>query len=438
MEFFRVRLVIILSFVLLSPQLSVASTFWDAVGQPTADAYKQALQEGNFDKAAELLKLLQAIDLHGSSGSVATPKKEKNEAVTNRKITGGDPPPNVNFCAEDGEVEKANCSKRLAEKSPEIESTTTKMIEEAEKGNVKEVKRLNSVLDRIVTESVPRDVGWGAEGDDFFLGLYAGLEGSSVEGLKEEGTLRAGITAYDQLIRFQPREFNRQDKYIEAHKFRKESPFNPLRRDCQYRAFTEKEKTAYQASELAGTLQSADSFLVRRKESVCGWGFGLHGWMSAFLTSSAEQSKDQIDVASMPPPDSNEIQSAFETELGIFVPIFQKAPGKFFQNMLIGPTIQGSLRKLDDADSFSKRYYLGSRFSYSPETFLDILWGKTEGVRGKRVEVKAQVPVANLTENSRLFLGGAVNFGVSDSKDESDSVRLFLTWNTNVDDIFRN
>ena len=286
----------------------------------------------------------------------------------------------------------------------QVEKAGAEMGEAIKEGDAQKMRQLNKVFDALVTEVIPTNIGWGEgcedsdnkekqKNEDFFLGIYAGIEGTTIDELKEETSARIGVTAYNQLVRFKP---NTKD----------DGPTRGL------------EKKLFN-----------DVCYEDGANPICGFGFGMHGWLTALLTSTAEQTSVANDDMSGVPAEDPEIEESFEAELGLFFPMLQKHQTKRGQ-LLVGPMALASESKLADSSSFNKRYYGGFRFAYSPEFYLDLMYGKTEGLEGNRAEIRYQMPLGNLTEGSRLLLGLAVNTGVSGNGEADDSVRLYLTWNT--------
>lgn len=367
----------------------------DATPPPSASKYLELLKEVR-DEAVE------ARDYEQAAKYQALIKAEKAEGQAQN--SGGKPSEVADPCDNGRSVQSDYTAKQ-------IKQTGEQMAEAVEKGDSQKMRQLNTVFDSLVTDVIPRNIGWGKacerdgkpnpqDNEDFFLGIYAGVEGTSVENLKEETTVRVGVTAYNQLVRFKPNQ-NKKDTLggIERRLF-------------------------------------AQSCQLDQSVPECGFGFGLHGWLTALLTSSAEQSEVASEQDSMgAPPEEPEVEENFEAELGLFVPVLQKHQTKR-GHLLVGPTALTSESKLGDSSSFNKRYYGGLRFAYSPEFYLDLLYGKTEGLSGRRAEFRYQMPVGNLTEDSRLLLGLAVNMGIKDDDSEGDSVRLYLTWNTGINKIF--
>lgn len=403
------------------------------------EAYSKAISQGDTKKAAALRSEMEGLE---------------SALQTRSKKLGSHPPVNNDedekskTCIGQNGLNKAACSNNLATKSDELKGISGKLVDNAAKGKVKEVKKLLAQLSGKVADTVPADVGWGGTGDDFYLGIYAGVEGVSLDGLDNEGKFRAGVTAYNQLLRFKPR-LSRRIKLGglttvgEVRKLGK----TPSRRTCKYlmgqelEEYRKKQTPDWKPSTNPTRLDDQELFAL--PEPRCGVGIGLHTWLSVFTNSSAEKSVPGEMTTGMPAgtPSPEEdptpkIEQAFEAELGFFAPVWQKHRDSMMGAMLIGPTIQASLSKIEDQGRFTKRYYVGPRFAFSPEAYFDLLYGKTEQVDGRRMEIKFQLPVSNLTENSRLLLGGVFNFGVKDSSEQVDSYRLFVTWNTNFLDIF--
>ena len=301
--------------------------------------------------------------------------------------------------------------------SKQVGETGKELAGAVKEGDAKKIRQLNSILDSLMTDVIPTNIGWSegcndADGkvkvednEDFFLGIYAGIEGTSLDGIKEETTARIGITAYNQLLRFRPYKSNDGGMFGRLEK----------------------------------SLFGEEYCKLSKDDPNCGFGFGIHGWLTTLLTSSAEQTEISTGDMAMAgqTPEEQDIESTFEAELGLFTPIIQKHQTRKGQ-LLFGPTAITSESKLNDSSSFNKRYYGGFRFAYSPEFYLDLLYGKTEGLPGRRAEIRYQMPVGNLTEDSRLLFGLAINVGAKDDEGLGDSVRLYLSWNTGINKIFAN
>lgn len=154
--------------------------------------------------------------------------------------------------------------------------------------------------------------------------------------------------------------------------------------------------------------------------------FGLHVFSNVLMTSSAEQTGQATQQTSG-------IESAIEMDLNVFVPVYTKAQSVGL--LAVGPIVMGGLRKPDNINEFTRKYMAGVRLAHSPESYFDLLYGRTERVQGKRLELRGQLPVSKLL-NGNLFVGGAVNVSANEEKNNNDTLRLYVTWQVSIADIF--
>jgi hypothetical protein len=144
-----------------------------------------------------------------------------------------------------------------------------------------------------------------------------------------------------------------------------------------------------------------------------------------------------------PEEEAPKAEQALDAAAALFWPL-ARVGGKAGQEKaireLIGPVTEFGVRKVNNVDEMAKRYYGGIRLGFSPEWYFDILYGKTEGVAGRRLEARGQMPVF-VKNGSRVYLGAVANFrtGKIDSDDEAngaDTVQVYLTWNVDFTKIF--
>ena len=189
-------------------------------------------------------------------------------------------------------------------------------------------------------------------------------------------------------------------------------------------------------------------------EKSCGflWSIWPHWYGNFVLTGAAESVASGTDVDADPDNNSDSVLNstfdALEYEIGMFWPAYFGSRGSkadaSYQEIAFGPIVNMGGRKVDDIDNFLDRHYAGLRVSFNEETYFDVLYGKSEPLKGKRVELRGQLPVSTFG-NGRLFLGGAANFEVSrKAKDENnnlvheaDSFKIFITWQTTFDDLWK-
>lgn len=143
--------------------------------------------------------------------------------------------------------------------------------------------------------------------------------------------------------------------------------------------------------------------------------------------------------------DNNQFE-ALEFETGVYWPIYMGSRGskdaKTYQELSMGVIAIGGGRTTE-TDNFDDRYYAGLRFANNEETYFDILYGKTESLTGNRLELRGQLPVSKVG-TGRLFIGGAANLQLSRSRgddgekiDEPDAYKIFITWQTTFDSIWK-
>lgn len=124
---------------------------------------------------------------------------------------------------------------------------------------------------------------------------------------------------------------------------------------------------------------------------------------------------------------SNPGHNALDANLEPYFPINygdDVAPGA------VGPIALFGLRKRDGDSQFTYRRYIGIRDAINPDTYVDVLFGKTMGLDGSRAELRAQMPLpfGAFNNDSRFFIGAVANVHWKSSA-ASDSVVIYLTWN---------
>ena len=155
--------------------------------------------------------------------------------------------------------------------------------------------------------------------------------------------------------------------------------------------------------------------------------YGVHVFGNILLTSSGEQTKSAA---------ATDIKTAFEMDINTFFPFLVRRQSLGL--LTGGPILSFGLKKVDGDNEFNKQYYLGCRFAHSPESYFDVLYGKNEGVGGKRVVLKGQIPITEIMDGN-VFVGGFANFGVSDAPpDNADTLKLYVTWQVRFTSIVGN
>lgn len=162
--------------------------------------------------------------------------------------------------------------------------------------------------------------------------------------------------------------------------------------------------------------------------------------------------EDGMSGAPMPEDDeeSQEAADALLLEGQAFFPLFRSRNNNDNDvRLYFGPTFTVGGRKTDGVDQLDWRYYGGLRFAVSPETFFDLLYGRTDSLESDRTEVRFQIPIGKLDNNSRAFIGVVANLGLGHEKDavldtmgqvvrpeEGDTIRVFLQMNGDPTKVF--
>ncbi len=206
-------------------------------------------------------------------------------------------------------------------------------------------------------------------------------------------------------------------------------------------------------------VRLADDFEDLRKRAQAGEtnfdGFGLyspHLIGNVVLTGASESAAGSETTASdsSDTPENTENTpdfDAIEYEAALYWPLFTHFSNinnaADYRELTAGLIVAAGGRKTDESDSFLDRYYIGARVSHNEETYFDVLYGKSEPLNGKRLELRGQLPVASVG-SGRVFLGGVANIELSRSKDddntkvtEVDSFKVYITWQTSFSDLFK-
>jgi len=194
--------------------------------------------------------------------------------------------------------------------------------------------------------------------------------------------------------------------------------------------------------------------------------YGSHLILQAQLTSSGEEKivlEPESDVGDgdggdgdgedeTASADTEEPQQSLEFELAWFKPFYSSwattKEGRRLRHKT-GLIFAVGGRKSDEISEADRRIYGGVRFALSPELFGDILYGDTHSLRSRRIELRGQLPIFKLSKGSRLYLGAIGNFGIDGEREEilaedgtvlraaePDSIRVYLSFETNVQDLF--
>jgi hypothetical protein len=229
--------------------------------------------------------------------------------------------------------------------------------------------------------------GWK---DPFLTYFYAGYEGTTIDDVENEGHARLGLYVYNQ--------------------------FNSLHDKCSpFQSF----------------------------KSTSGCGFALvfpHVYGNIYQSGSAESSPDEDDTASSASGDDFDakVEQTMEVNVGAFWPFYlHPQPGHFERNgvLAVGLVAEHGWRKTASGGQFIQRAYRGLRLAFAPDSYVDLMYGDTDGRKGRRVELRGQYPVSDFSVG-RLFLGGALNYDYERAEEDTDSMRIYVIYHASFSEAF--
>lgn len=148
-------------------------------------------------------------------------------------------------------------------------------------------------------------------------------------------------------------------------------------------------------------------------------GVALHFFGEAMVTSTAEHSVTSVD-------------NAYELDGNLFMPYALQGSSKGY--WVIGPVAGMKLKKMNGISDSRWKYMAGLRFARSPDLYIDGRYGKSEGVSGNRIELRAQLPVAAIL-NGDVIVGGLLNVSSDNTTSRGDSMLMYLLWQVNFLDV---
>ncbi len=126
---------------------------------------------------------------------------------------------------------------------------------------------------------------------------------------------------------------------------------------------------------------------------------------------------------------------AFDLDLSIFLPILESNFNK--GHSYGGLILNGGGRMIDDDSHFRGRQYIGWRATYNPHFYVDLMYGKSDGLESNRWELRGQMPIYRGGKNNFIYAGITMNVGVGKKADnEPDSINFFLLYQSDVKSLF--
>lgn len=96
----------------------------------------------------------------------------------------------------------------------------------------------------------------------------------------------------------------------------------------------------------------------------------------------------------------------------------------------LGPTALWGAKKLDANNLVSTRHYFGLRTAVGPESYVDVMVGRSEGVAGTRLLLRGKMPFNIPDTDQIIYLGLEGNIKLTDRKNSSsaETIRGYLVW----------
>lgn len=231
--------------------------------------------------------------------------------------------------------------------------------------------------------------GWKIPFDRYF---YIGYEGTTVDQVNNKGSTRIGVYFYNQ--------------------------FRNLTEICPIKSVNSKSQ-ANDSNEKCGIILSTIP----------------HFYGNIFQTSSAESSTDTTSGTNTQTKQTN-IVNSMEVNTGIFWPIltFQEQEYNGREGVLAtGPIAEHGWKMNTGGRNFVQREYFGVRSAFSQDIYVDLMYGSTDGLTGKRIEIRGQMPVVDFSVGL-LFLGCILNYSHGKLAQDTDSLRIYAIYRASFSD----
>ena len=182
------------------------------------------------------------------------------------------------------------------------------------------------------------------------------------------------------------------------------------------------------------TQLMAYNYILGTRKPESKWGYktwGLDVFGDVILTSAVTSSSTDTTSSN-----STKVGQATGGDINVYITHFLTETSDY-GTFTVGPiaTLEGL--KPSDANQVTRSYFFGIRLANSPEQFVDLLYGKNEGISGRRVEIRAQAPLLDAKFlNGNILVGINANVAVSDKPvNNLDSVKVYAMWTVTGSDI---
>lgn len=176
-------------------------------------------------------------------------------------------------------------------------------------------------------------------------------------------------------------------------------------------------------------------FLYERPHNRDSWpGYFLpDGYTTISLASSSEQHVGAPAGATISAPSIGTGARALQADVDFYWPIatpIDLSPNSNY----VGPMVDFGVRKTDTVQQFDRRVYYGIRAAVSQEMYVELLYGRTASLNTHRLEIRAQMPVYDFHNSTKLYIGADANLSHGHPDDpkataDPDAFVIYLIWN---------
>ncbi len=170
-------------------------------------------------------------------------------------------------------------------------------------------------------------------------------------------------------------------------------------------------------------VMSYNHIIKPEKSSNFFKGWGLDGFVNIILTSVTSSATTTTSTTS-------NVSQAVGGDLNLYL---NKAIGDntYDKDYLSwGPIVSFGGLKPNSSNEMVRSEMYGLRLGYNQESFLDILYGKREGVEGHRAEIRGQIPISEFKIfKNPLIVGINIDIGVENTPANNlDNVKVYVMW----------
>ena len=175
-------------------------------------------------------------------------------------------------------------------------------------------------------------------------------------------------------------------------------------------------------------------FLYERPHNRDRWGYLVPDiYTTISLASSAEQHIGAPSGTTISAPVIGTGARALQADASLFWPLpwpIDLSPNTSY----FGPMVDFGVRKTDTVQQFDRRVYYGVRAAVSQEMYLELLYGHTASLNTYRFEIRAQMPIYDFHNSTKLYIGADANLShghpnAPKATADPDAFVIYLIWN---------